>query len=270
MYRIIRADEGGFSLGLKKLWRQRFLLLVFAKRELKVLYAETALGLLWSVVQPLIGLLVFTVFFSRLLKVDTGNIPYPLFALTGMSAWYYFAALVSGAGTSLMEMQHIIQKVSFPKLIIPLSKALSGVANLAMALILVSLLMLIYGRAPGIQIVFLPVLVLLLMVTGLSLGLWLSALTIRFRDFHHVIPYLMSFAIWTTPVFYPSTLIPEEYIFFLYLNPMAAIIEGFRWSVLGGDLPAVYYLISFIPVGILLITGVVYFRKIENKIVDFI
>ncbi|MBU0765264.1 MAG: ABC transporter permease, partial [Bacteroidetes bacterium] len=206
----------------------------------------------------------------KIVMIDTGDIPYPVFVLTGLSSWYYFTYLVSNAGTSLVSAQTIIKKIYFPKLVIPVSKAITGFVNLLITLLLLFIFMVITGRYPNLNIIGLPVIILLNIITGLAFGIWLSALTIRFRDFHHIIPYIIGFGIWITPVFYPISLIPESYRHFIYLNPMAAVAEGYRWALLGGKLPSPWFLTSLIAVFVLLITGMLYFRKNEGKIADMI
>jgi len=221
-------------------------------------------------IQPLTGLLIFTFFFNYVVKVDTGGIPYPLFAFSGMISWYFFSSLMAQSGTSLMQSQYLIRKIYFPKLILPISKSLTCFAEFGISLLLLFAIMIITGYYPSINILFLPFFILLNLITGLAIGLWLSALTIRYRDFYHIIPYLINFGIWLTPVFYPATLIPHKIQFLIYFNPMAGIISGFRWSLLGGAPPSVNYLFSFAFVIIIFITGLYYFRKMETKIADLV
>lgn len=240
-----------------------------AIRDIKVQYAQTALGFLWSVIQPLTSLLIWTFFFDKLIDVDTGAIPYPLFAFTGMIGWYFFSHIFNHAGTSLVNSQDLIRKIYFPRIILPLSKVLVGMVEFSISLTLLFIMMLIMGVPPTINVLFLPFFILFNIITGLSFGIWLSALTIRYRDFQHIIPYLINLGIWLTPVFYPSTIIPKEYNFVLYINPMSAVIAGYRWCLFGGELSA-NYLYGFIPVVILLVTGFIYFRKSEATIADHI
>lgn len=267
---VISAEPVSFLPYFQKLWASRAMVLTLARRDLKVKYAQTLLGLLWAVIQPLTGLLIFTLFFDKLINIDTGSIPYPLFAFSGMVSWFFFSHIVHSAGTSLVEAQDLMKKVYFPKLIIPLAKVLAGMVELAISLSLLFVLMLVLGKLPDWPILLLPLFVLFNISVGLSIALWLSALTIRYRDFHHIIPYLVNFGIWLTPVFYPGTLIPSAYDWFLFLNPMAATIAGFRWSLIGDTFPEASYLMSVIPVSFLLVTGLLYFRKIESEISDYI
>lgn len=253
---------------LKEAGLYRNLILTFARRDLKAIYAQTILGILWTALQPLTALIIFTIFFTLLSPVDTGDIPYPLFAFTGLVSWYFFTAMVVRCGKSVIEAQGIIQDVYFPKLILPLSKSIVGLVEFGISLLILLVIMLATGHLPGIQVLILPVLIAINLLLGLTVGIWLSALSYRYRDFQHIIPYLVNFGIWLTPVFYPSTLIPEKYSYLLYLNPMAGVIEGYRWTLLGAEAPSPWYLVSFGVAFLFLWAGTSYFRKIENTMVD--
>ncbi len=273
MSRTLHSSKGEkLSQYLHKVYQYRALVFSFAKRDIKVQYAQTALGFLWSVIQPLTSLLVWTFFFDKLIDVDTGHIPYPLFAFTGMIAWYFFTHIFNHAGTSLVNAQDLIRKIYFPRIILPLSKVLVGCVEFSISLALLFILMAVMGVTPSVKIAYLPIFIFFNIVTGLAFGIWLSALTIRYRDFQHIIPYFINLGIWLTPVFYPTTLIPEKYSFFIYLNPMAAVIAGYRWTLFGdvGSIAKISpnYIVAFIPVSILLVTGFMYFRKSERTIAD--
>jgi lipopolysaccharide transport system permease protein len=205
-----------------------------------------------------------------LLKMHIGNIPYALFAFPGMMAWYYFSYVVSQSGTALVQSQQIIQKVFFPKLILPLSKVMTGLVEFCIWFILFLLLMLYYRYPFSINILVLPVAVLLNIIAGLSIAIWLSALTIRYRDAFHIIPYLIGFGIFVTPVFFETAMIPEQYHFLIYFNPMAGVIALMRWCLLDYGPFSWYYAAGFIPVIILFLTGLYYFRKVEGKMADLL
>ena len=270
MTKII-SKEVSYSQYVDQVWRYRELIYVLARRDLKIKYAQTLLGVFWSVLQPLTGLLIFTLFFDSVLNIEIpDDIPYPLFAFSGMISWYFFSYIVVSGGNSLVESQDIIKRIKFPKFVLPLSKVLVGLVDLVISFALMIGLMLLLGRLPGWQIVFFPFCVLVNVVVGLAVSVWLSAMTIRYRDFYHIIPYLINFGIWLTPVFYPATLIPEKYSFLIYGNPMAAVIALFRWSILGGSLPSLYYGISLILVVLILILGFFYFKKMERLIADYV
>ena len=280
--RTIQAHTESLPAYLSRVWQSRGLILTMAKRDLKAQYAQTFLGILWSAIQPLSGLAVFTLFFDVMLKMDLDlnkDIPYPLFAFSGMLSWYYFTYLVSQAGTSLVNNQDLIKKIYFPKLVLPFSKVLVGMVDFGISLIILIFMVLVWADdPPGINMVFLPLFILLNIMVGLSVAIWLAALTIRYRDFQHIIPYLVNFGIWLTPVFFPATIIPEGFENAVYLNPMAGIIAGFRWCVMGIDLQQgvpnldafLYYLPSFAVAAVILIAGLLYFRKVEKTIADFV
>lgn len=255
----------------RQLWDFRLLIFSLAKRDLKAKYAQTFLGVLWSVIQPLIGLLIFTFFFEKVIPIGSKiGYPYAIFAFTGMTAWYYFTYNVTQGGTSLLQGQDLVKKIYFPRLVLPLSKAMVGLADFFTSLILLFILMLLEGFVPGSNFVFFPLFLLLNILIGLSISIWLSALTIRFRDFNHIIPYLVNFGIWLTPVFYPSTLVPKAYAHLIYLNPMAGVIDGFRWSLIGNeDFPSQYWM-GFGIAALLFITGILYFRKVEEGLTDWL
>lgn len=268
--RTITSGKQYFLPALQRLYAYKALVYVFAVRDLKVQYSQTFMGILWSLMQPLTGLLIFTFFFSYVVKVDTGGIPYPLFAFSGMISWYFFSALMAQSGTSLMQSQYLIRKIYFPKLVLPVAKALSCFAEFGIALALLLVIMPFWGFYPGINIVFLPIFILLNVLTGLSAGLWLSALTVRYRDFYHIIPYLLNFGIWLTPVFYPVSILPHKIAFLIYFNPLAGIVEGFRWTLLGAPMPDVKFLWSFLFVAFVFVSGLMYFRRMENKMADLV
>ncbi len=268
--KIISAQQMGWKAYTARLWTYRRFLWVLARRDIKAKYAQTLLGVLWVIIQPLTGLLIFTLFFQQFIPLDTGNIPYPIFAFTGIVAWYYFAYIVSAAGNALSEGQELVKKIYFPKLILPLTKVMVGFVDFAITFILLLLGLFLFGYTLSWSMLSVPLFLLLNIICGLSIAIWLSALTLRYRDFYHIIPYLVNFGIWLTPVFYPGTIIPPEYSWALYLNPMAFVIAGFRWALLGDVLPSVYYLVSLVPIFLLFLSGIIYFIRVERKIVDFL
>lgn len=268
--KIISAAKTSIWVNFRRIYKNRKLVLTFAKRDLNAQYSQTILGIVWCILRPIAGLIIYTVFFSVLLNVTTGELPYPIFAFCGMIFWYLFSFILSRSGTSLLESQNIIKKVYFPKMVLPISKVLVALAEFGISLFVLSALMVYWNIYPDEKLLLLPIIILANVLTGLSIGIWLSALTIRFRDFHHIIPYLVNFGIFLTPIFYPATLIPEEYFYLVYFNPMAANVEFFRWALLDTKLPSVNFLYSYIPVAILLITGSIYFMKTESKIADIV
>jgi lipopolysaccharide transport system permease protein len=267
---IFNSQPAGWWDYLAQVWKFRSLSLAIARRDLKVRYSQTLLGVFWAVLQPLTGLVIFTVFFDRLIKIDTHGVSYPLFAFSGMVAWLLFSHIVHNAGTVLVQSQDLIRKVYFPRVLLLWAKVLGGLVELGISLVLLFLLILLLGNSVTWRIVFLPAFVILNIAVGLSIAVWLSALTVRHRDLHHIIPYLVNFGIWLTPVFYPMTLLPPRFEWLMHWNPMAATIAGFRWSLIGGPVPERDYLLSLIPTLALLLSGFVYFRKVENEISDYV
>lgn len=271
---IVDADKRNFSINLKELWDYKDLFWILAYRDVRVRYSQTFLGLTWAFIQPAATLLIFTVVFGRAVKVDTGNIPYPVFAICGMTAWTYFAFVLNQSGNSIISAQEMVKKIYFPRLVIPLSKALVGLVDFAVAFLMLVVLLVIYDVHPSENIVFLPFFILLAIFSSLAAGIWLSALTIRYRDFQHVVPFLVQFGLYATPIAYPSETVianlPRWAAIIYYLNPMAGIAEGFRWSILGGNAPYELAWISFTLVILLFITSLIYFRKVERIMADIV
>lgn len=267
---VVDADKKNYGINFRELWEYRDLFFVLAWRDLRVRYAQTFLGLTWALLQPVATLLIFILVFGRVVKVDTGHIPYPLFAISGISMWTFFSFVLSQSGESIIGAQEMIKKIYFPRLVIPLSKAVVGFVDLGVAFVILIIIMIAYGFAPSPNLVFVPLFVLLNIVAALAVGIWLSALTIRFRDFKHVVPFLVQFGLYATPVGYPARLVPEQYLFLYNLNPMAGIIEGFRWSLLGGAAPGGYFYLSTGVVIFLFFSGLFYFRRVEDVMADIV
>ncbi len=271
---VVDASKSRFSINLKELFDYKDLFLILAYRDLRVRYAQTFLGLAWAFVQPAATLLIFTVVFGRAVKVDTGGIPYPVFAISGMTAWTYFAFVLNQSGNSIIGAQEMVKKIYFPRLVIPLSKALVGFVDFLIAFAILIVLMIIYRVAPSANIIFLPLFILLTIVSALAVGIWLSALTIRYRDFQHVVPFLVQFGLYATPIAYPSETIvnnlPRWGTALYYLNPMAGVVEGFRWSILGGEAPNQFAYLSFGIVLLLFISSLLYFKKVERIMADIV
>jgi lipopolysaccharide transport system permease protein len=254
----------------QKLWGFKHLIYSFAVKDFKAKYAQTKMGALWMVIQPIIALLIFTLFFGELIQLETGEVPYPAFAFSGMILWYFFTALVYSTGTSLLSAQELLGKVYFPKLILPISKALLNSLEIIISFILLLILLFILDIPLSPKVLLFPISLIMILSIGLCIGIWLSAISIKHRDLQHLIPYLMNYGIWLTPVFYPTTIIPEEYREFMYyLNPIATTIDFFRFILF--DSPFQWnYLLSFIPVIIALGLGIIYFKSAERNAADYI
>lgn len=253
---------------LKSIWAYLSLILSFAIRDIRVKYAQTYLGILWSILQSVIGVGIVTFFFGYIIKINTGDIPYFLYVFPGMASWYFFSFLVGYVGSSMQQSQHLIQKVYFPRLIVPLSQSVVGLIDFCIWIAVCLIFKLIFRNPFSINLIFLPVFIVLNLATGLSVAVWLSALTARYRDLQIIIPFIIGFGIFVTPVFFPEVMIPAKYSFLLFLNPMAGVISGLRWCILGTEIPSLNYLFGFIPVIFLFVTGMIYFIRVEYKLVD--
>ncbi|MCB9446950.1 MAG: ABC transporter permease [Flavobacteriales bacterium] len=271
---IIEASKGIPKLHLRELLQYKDLFLLLAYRDYRVRYAQTFLGLAWVVVQPLFTLLIFALVFGHAFHIDTGNVPYPLFAMCGMSAWTYFAFILNQSGNAIIGAQHIIQKIYFPRLIIPFSKVAVGMIDFLVTLVFIAVLLFIYAIKPSHHLVFLPVFVVLTVVSALGMGLWLSAITVRYRDFQHVVPFLVQLGLYISPVAYPAEVVtqslPEWATAIYFLNPVAGIVEGFRWAILGTGALHVFTYISFGITAFIFVSGLYFFKKTERLMADLI
>jgi lipopolysaccharide transport system permease protein len=270
--RILRPQSGWRGLGLHELWRNRAVVGFLVRRDLKVRYAQTALGAMWALFQPLAPMLVFTIVFGVLAKLPSDGAPYLLFALTGLVAWTYFATAVLGATTSLITNSELVTKVYVPRLAIPLAPLLGALVDLSIGLALLGTFLLALRVAPDpAAIVLLPLLLLLLVSTAAGAGYWLSALTARFRDVKHVAPVLLQVLMYASPVVYPASLIPREYRVVYALNPMVGVIEGLRAVLLRTPLvDGRVIATSCVVSAALLVSGVLYFRRTERLFADIV
>jgi lipopolysaccharide transport system permease protein len=266
---IIRPTRGWLKLNFRELWEYRELLYFLVWRDIKVRYKQTALGAAWAILQPVMSMIVFSVFFGRLAKMPSDGVPYPVFSYAALLPWQLFAHSLSQSANSLVGSQHLIKKVYFPRLVVPISSVLAGLVDFAIAFVVLLGLMAYYGIRPTAAIAALPLFVILAIVTALSVGLWLSVLNVKFRDVHHTIPFLTQFWLFATPVAYPSSLVPEKWRPLFGLNPMAGVVEGFRWALLGkATSPGPLLWVSIGAVVVLLIGGLAYFRRMESTFAD--
>lgn len=267
----IRPSRGMFHLELHALWQYRELLVFLVWRDVKVRYKQAVIGAGWAVFQPLISMLLFTAIFSYLAKLPSDGIPYPLFAYAGLLPWNFVAQATSRSGTSLVGESHLISKVYFPRLIIPLAAAGTPAVDFLFALVMMIPLMLWFGVVPGWQVIFFPVFILIALLAALAVSLWFSALHVKFRDVGHIIPFFVQFWMFASPVVYPVSLIPEKWRGLYSLNPVVGVVEGFRWTLLGQEPPALSTMIPSISIVILLfVSGVVYFKQMERTFADVI
>ena len=267
----IKRSRGLVSLRLGELWQYRELLYFLIWRDVKVRYKQTALGVAWAVVQPFFTMVVFSLFFGRLAKVPSDGVPYPLFAYCALVPWGFFANGLNMGSNSLVESANLIRKVYLPRLAIPIATVLSGGVDFLVSFLLLLGMMVYYGRMPGIEAAWLPLLLLLGLVTALGVSLWLSALNVQYRDVRYTIPFLTQIWMFGTPIAYPSSLVPEAWRPFYGLNPMVGVVEGFRWALLGtATRPGAMLIVSSLAALVLLVTGAMYFRSTEKTFADVV
>jgi lipopolysaccharide transport system permease protein len=268
---IIQPSRGLVSLRLKDLWQYRELLYFMIWRDIKVRYKQTALGAAWAVLQPLLTMVVFTIFFGKLAKIPSDGIPYPIFSFCALLPWQLFARSLTESSNSLVTNQRLITKVYFPRLVIPLAAVLAGLVDFAITFLVLVGLMFYYGIFPGLALLALPVFLLLAIVTSLAASLWLSTLNVKYRDIKYTLPFLVQFWLFASPVAYSSSLVPVPWRLLYGLNPIVGVIEGFRWSLLGKT-EAVWPLVitSAVLVAGLLWGGLVYFRQMEKTFADVV
>lgn len=267
---VIEPSGRGIRLRLGEVWEYRELLFFLVWREVKVRYKQTVLGVAWAVLQPVLTMVVFSLFFGRLAGLPSDGVPYPVFAYVALLPWQLFAASLTGATSSLVGSQGLISKVYFPRLLVPLSATLSSLVDFAIAFGVLVLLMLYYGLVPGPAVLALPGLVLLAIATALSVGLWLSVLNARYRDVRYVLPFLAQLWLFVSPVAYPSSLVPPPWRILYALNPMVGVVDGFRWALLGRGALEASTAVSVGVVIVLLVAGVRYFQRAQATIVDLV
>jgi len=268
---IIRPQKGWISIKLRELWQFRELLYFLAWRDIKVKYKQTALGVVWAVLQPFLTMMVFSVLFGRFVKMPSEGVPYPIFVYIGLLPWQYFASVLSQSTQSVVVEKNMITKIYFPRLIIPTSTALSALLDFCIASVILGMMMIYYGVSVGSGIFLVPLLVVLTMVNAVGFGMWFSALNVRYRDIQYAIPFMIQIWMFVTPVIYPSSLFGERYSWILSLNPMAGVIEAFRPAVLGHmPIPWPSLFVSAIVGSAIFIGGMVYFRRVERYFADVI
>jgi lipopolysaccharide transport system permease protein len=267
---LIRPSRGWRSLKIGQLWEYRELLFFFTWRDVKVRYKQTALGVAWAVLQPLLTMLVFTLFLGKLGKMPSDGKPYALFTLAALVPWTFFANGLSDAANSVVGSASLVKKVYFPRLVIPVSSVFSGLVDFCLAMLVLFVIQACYRVAPTVNMIWLPLLVLMALATSLGVGLWLAALNVQFRDVRYVIPFMTQIWMFATPVVYPSSLLAEPWRTWYGVNPMAGVVEGFRWALLGSPPPGPIMLVSSIVAGVLLASGAFYFRRMERTFADLI
>jgi lipopolysaccharide transport system permease protein len=267
----IAPSTGWISLRLRDLWEYRELLYFLTWRDVLVRYKQTVLGVAWAIIQPLFTMVVFSVFFGKLVKVPSDGIPYPIFSYAALVPWTFFSNSLNKTSNSLVGNAALIRKIYFPRLAMPIAAVLSGVVDFVLAFMVLLGMMLFYGIVPTIHAIWLPGLLLLAFVTSLGVGLWLSAMNVQFRDVRHTVPFIIQFWLFATPVAYPSSLLAEPWRTLYGINPMVGVVEGFRWALLGTDTaPGLMIIVSSLVSLALLIGGAYYFRRMEKTFADVV
>lgn len=267
----IAPQSGWFELPLRELWSYRELLYFFVWRDIKIRYKQTAIGAAWAVLQPLMTMLIFSLFFGKLAHVPSDGLPYPIFYYSALLPWMYFAAALQSATNAIVDNQRVITKVYFPRIALPLAAVTASLVDFAISFAMFVVLMIFYGIRPTLAIVWFPLFLLMAVLTALGVGLWLSALNAIYRDVRYVVPFLIQFWLFASPVAYPSSLVPAKWRWVYGLNPMSGVIEGFRWSLTGtGHRPGMMLGASAAVVIVVFVAGLAYFQRMETTVADVV
>lgn len=268
---VIKAEGSWRRLGLREAWDYRELLFFLTWRDVKVKYQQTYLGVAWAVLQPMLTMIVFSVVFGRVAQLPSHGVPYPLFTYAALLPWQLFANALGQSSNSLVNNQHLLTKVYFPRMLIPSASVLAGVIDFAVACVVLFGMMLFYGFTPSARVVALPAFVLLAIGAALAVGIWLSALNVRYRDVRYTVPFLTQFLLFASPVAYSSSVVPERYRWLYALNPMASVVDGCRWALFGVEPPSFGALLGgCLSVVVLLSSGLVFFRRVETTFADVV
>jgi lipopolysaccharide transport system permease protein len=267
----ITVRRGWLALDLPELWAYRELLYFFVWRDIKVRYKQTVIGAAWAILQPVLTMLVFSLFFGKLARIPSQGLPYPIFYYCALLPWMYFSTAMQGATNIVVDQQRVITKIYFPRVVLPIAAVLSGLLDFAISFLVFLAMMVYYRIVPTRAIIWLPGFILLAILTALGVGLWLSALNALYRDVRYVLPFLVQFWMFASPVAYPSSLVPEKWRWFYGLNPMAGVIEGFRWALTGhGQPPGILLAASSAAVILLVFSGLIYYHAVEGTIADVV
>jgi len=268
---VIKPPSKFINLSFKEIYEYKDLLYFLVWRDIKVRYKQTALGVAWVIIQPLVYMIIFSIIFGRLARLPSEGVPYPIFTYTALLPWQLFAYSLAQSSESLVANQQLITKIYFPRILIPITPIFSGLFDFFISFLMLFLLMLYYHIVPGFSLIYLPFFVLLVIFTSLGAGLWFTALNVRFRDVRYTIPFLIQAWLYLTPVAYSATLIPDKWHLLYGLNPMVGVVEGFRWVLLNKEPPTFSMLIIALVVSMsFLISGLLYFQKVEDEFADII
>lgn len=268
---VVEPSRGLANFNLREIWDYRDLLLFLAWRDISIRYKQTVLGASWAVIQPILTMVIFTIFFGNMAGVPSEGIPYPLFSFAALLPWQYFSTTLGNAANSLVNNSNLLSKVYFPRLLIPLGSLLPPAVDFVIAFIVLLVMMIFYRVVPTWNVLWLPAFMGLAVVTALGVGLWFAALNVKYRDVRYIVPVLVQFGLFVSPVAYPSSMIPGRWRPLYALNPMAGVIEGFRWALLGTNTaPGPLIAVSSVAAIIILVTGLFYFRRTEKTFADVI
>ena len=266
---IISPPQGWLDLRIADVWEYRELLYFFVWRDMKVRYKQTIIGVVWVILQPLLTMGVFTIFFGRLAKLPSDGLPYPIFYFAALVPWAYFSMSLSTCTNVLVANQHVITKVYFPRLVLPFAAVCTGLLDLAIGVVVMMIITLAYGYRPGFSVLLIPLFVLLAQMTALAVGLWTCALNALYRDMAAIVPFVIQFLMLASPVAYSSSLVPQRWRALYHLNPMADVIDGFRWGVTGrGHSPGMMVFVAAGLVALVLVGGLMFFQRVESTVVD--
>lgn len=267
----ISASGNSLRADLREMWAYRDLLVLLIKRDVSIRYKQSAVGIGWAVIQPLVTMLIFTVVFGNFAKLPSEGYPYALFTMCALVPWTFFARALAGASGSIVGSTSMVTKVYFPRLILPISKTVSGIVDFAVAFGVLVVMLLIYQVPPSVGLLWLPLFVLLALATALGIGLWLTALNVKYRDVGLLVPFLTQIWMYASPIAYSSSIVPERWVWIYSLNPIFGVVEGFRWALLGKAPPAIGPLaLSCAVVVVMLVSGIWYFRRTERSFADTI
>jgi lipopolysaccharide transport system permease protein len=270
--RIIRAKRGLININFKELWLYRELFFFLAWRDILVRYKQTVVGIAWAVIRPIVTMIVFTIIFGKLAKLPSDGVPYPLLSFVGLLPWQFFSNALSESSNSVVANANMVSKIYFPRLIIPAATIISGIVDFVLSCVILIFIMIWYKVIPDLNLIWLPLFFLLALFFSFGIGLWFSALNVKFRDVRHIVPFIVQFGLYISPVGFSSSVIPEKWRVIYSLNPMVSVIDGFRWSIFGDKIPLNIpgVLISIIVVLLIFLSGAYYFRKMESTFADII
>lgn len=267
----IYPSKGWISLNLRDIWEYRELLYFLTERDIKIRYKQTVLGVAWAVIQPLIAMVIFSIVFGQLAKLPSNGLPYPIFTFTALLPWTLFSGALGRTTTSLVSSSNLISKVYFPRLIIPMSATLAPLVDFGVSFLILLAMMVFYGIVPSLAVLTLPFFILLGLAAALGVGLWFAALNVRYRDVGYIIPFLIQIWLYASPVAYSSSLVPDKWRVLYALNPIAGVIEGFRWALIGTDVNIGPMVLASVAVTVvILVSGMYYFRRVEKTFADVV